>query len=66
MARRKASRDRPLSDPTRARFVRQVLDRKQRAKERAARELVQGDPRKLADVLARIAKCIEIAEGSDE
>lgn len=62
-AERRRMRQRPLSDPKRAPYVRAVLDRKQRAAERAAAKSRNADEQ--ASGLAHIRACLKLVEGGD-
>lgn len=62
-ARRQRRRERPLSDPRRAPFVRAVLDRKQRQAERAT-ALARDDATQAAG-LEHIRQCLALVEAGD-
>lgn len=62
---RRCRRDRPLSDPKRAPYVRAVLDRKQRKREQEARDAIQRDPQRFAAHMAHLRDCLALVEDDE-
>lgn len=59
---RSKSRGRPLSDPRRAPYARAALDRRDRAKERAALEAVQADATRHTQAVLHVRECLALLE----